>query len=592
MLAVILIVPVSLADNAYSLAIAPVHAYTGPYAVSPIGEQKTIVVLVEFADIKHAHTFSYLEGLVFRDLNNYYGNVSYGKTWLSGRIHSKWYQLPRPISSYAWDGKRDLDTHFWPFITEILTVADADIDFSHYNRLIIFHAGTWNQLGNVSFFTDVANFTTNDGARIHHVQVNSSYDTWIVVAHEFGHNIAHLKDLYGISIDSTGRQVWNFTKYVGPWDVMSNDYYYNTPAFSAWSRIKLGWLEPKNIMVGREMTLDLSPLAVASNSTQVLKVPLTSTVYYLIEARFRIGPYEVNLPDSGILITVANDTRESGQGPLVVVNPFPEETGRSRIDQSTFDLRQGKISWFLDERNDIGVVVLWRLDHWYRVAVTTVAKARSLLKNRERAFLAVNAIDQADAAVVSANAEGRTEGLYEARQMLEQAKSAVRTEAYEQAAMLGLNAKQIAEKSNYPKLYYEAKEALTALDQEVSHELRFSSSEANSLLEQVVKSREKAKQNFADKNWQGALSEARAALTLLQKAKQIEEQYQSEQRNFVIVVGLILLIVVITVLKRRERRYWQSIRCELTDERGSSSSFLRLSLNATHKALICSSSRS
>ncbi len=536
--------------------ILPVQGQTTPYGVGPVGEQKVIVILVEFTDVKHRHDASYFRAAVFSDLDNFYREVSYGATWLIVTVYDKWLQLSGPISKYAWDRRTNLGTHFQPFISETLGLADRDIDFSQYNRLIVLHAGTWTQFGEVSFVTYGAAFRTNHGVTINHVQVDSEDDAWIGVAHEFGHNIGRLPDLYGVSTDATGRQVWDSTKYVGPWDVMSNDYRYQTPTFSAWNRIRSGWLQSKNMLMGREVFADLAPLAAKSEGTQVIKIPLTPTKYYLVEVRARMGSYDINLPDTGVLVTIVDETKGGGEGPLIVVNPFPDRQRRFPVDDSTFDVRDGKSSAFFDEFNDIGIVLVVRIGPSYRVAISSVAKAGLILQQGEKAVIALKAIGEAKTAIAAAESDGRTEGLDQAKQLLAQAESALQAGDYERANDLAMRAKQAALQADFPKVYFEAKDLLARLEQAMKQDVKFQSSEAYDLWQQAVGAWNSATNAFTKKDWQTALSEAKKAATLLNQAKLAEEAYQYQQRVLIIggvAVALVILTITIVILRRRKK---------------------------------------
>ncbi len=553
LIAISLVMP--FASPAHLIFIVPVEAQITPYGPGSVGEQRVIVILVEFTDVKHRRDASYFRNSVFSDLDRYYRDVSFGATWLTVTVYDRWYQLSGPISKYAWDRRTSLGTYFQPFLTEVLGMADIDIDFAKYNRLIIFHAGTWAQFGEVSFVTYGAGFRTNDGVTINHVQVDSEDDGWIGVAHEFGHNIGRLPDLYGITTDASGRQVWDSTKYVGPWDVMSNDYRYPTPTFAAWNKIRLGWLQNKNVMTGRELLADLEPLAAKSEGFQAIKIPLTGSKYYLVEVRLKIGFYDVTLPDSGVLVSIVDETKGGGEGPLIIVNPYPQQQRRFPVDDSTFDVREGKNPAFFDESSDIGIVVLVRLGSSYRVAVNSVAKARLILKDGETAFAAMKAIEEAKTAITAAENDGRTEGLDQAKQLLQQAEAALRAGNYERASDLATRAKEAALRADFPRAYYEAKELFTKLEREIK-DARFQSTEANELWQQAANAWNNAMKAFAKKDWLLALTEVKNAVALLDRAKSAEEAYQSRQTMLVIggvAAGVAIASLAIVILLKRRR---------------------------------------
>lgn len=96
-----------------------------------------------------------------------------------------------------------------------------------------------------------------------------------------------------------------------------SEYYGNPPELSAWSRIKLGWINDSVIktinMSDTEDTTMLSDLETAPfwhGDTKVIKVEITADSYYLVELRNQIMS-DVDLPSSGILIYRCDDKMQS-----------------------------------------------------------------------------------------------------------------------------------------------------------------------------------------------------------------------------------------------------------------------------------------
>ncbi len=113
----------------------------------------------------------------------------------------------------------------------------------------------------------------------------------------------------------------------------------------AWSRIRLGWLEPR--VVTHNATLRLvAPHVVGSDLPQALKVPLSATEYFLLENRIsRLGvygrkpriefspgdrvwlsvdDYDAFIPGSGILIWHVDDAVIQASGEGVAINSNPQ----------------------------------------------------------------------------------------------------------------------------------------------------------------------------------------------------------------------------------------------------------------------------
>jgi hypothetical protein len=92
--------------------------------------------------------------------------------------------------------------------------------------------------------------------------------------------------------------------------------------------MRLGWLEPKKIVKvdrGESKTLVIGPLSSGKSGVRVIKLPLTSTTYYLIENRQPVGP-DQNIPSSGILIYYCDDEISEcrhGTSPVKLMNADP-----------------------------------------------------------------------------------------------------------------------------------------------------------------------------------------------------------------------------------------------------------------------------
>ena len=102
---------------------------------SPVGEQRTIVILVEFTDLKHTLSRERMRERFFVEMNKYFMEVSYGQTWVTGNV-TDWYLLQESSSYYRWvAGDREALTKGAQLITRAVRIGDKDVDFSSYRKL-------------------------------------------------------------------------------------------------------------------------------------------------------------------------------------------------------------------------------------------------------------------------------------------------------------------------------------------------------------------------------------------------------------------------------------------------------------------------
>ncbi len=336
----------------------------GPYATNPslylaplLGTQQVLVIMVYFTDVSPTQT---VDAVVSRlnETSNYYSTVSYGQvtvSWSSYDWQNPWLQLPNDMAYYGAPGASGPDAGWLDLILDSLTVADPYVDYTQYSYVLIVHAGgdealTGNPNDIWSFSAVGGVYNTGDGTVQLNIAVVSEEDPLGVIAHEMGH-VFWLPDLYDYSYTR---------EFVGRWALMGKGAW-NGPAGSpgaspaemiSWSRAKLGWLPTSSIVEvasGSSATVYLSALEVAGG-VEAVKIPIDSSHYYLVEARFRIN-YDTYLPGEGVLILYVDETLGSGEGIVRVVDSTP---GDGDVDNGQWLVGQS----FTDSANNVTVTVL------------------------------------------------------------------------------------------------------------------------------------------------------------------------------------------------------------------------------------------
>jgi M6 family metalloprotease-like protein len=311
-------------------------------------------------------------------LTNYYKVNSFGNCNVTYTVKPDHnlasYQLPHKMRYYSGFVEYDADNGFVYYnsyamemgliriMADAIAAADLDetVDFSDYDAIIIFHAGTqWQTSINFFRFCDIPSATIPPGALefylgVPHILANGGSDTIDfpvsvnaemarvdeymlgavgTVVHEFGH-ILNLPDLYDITGWSNG---------VGAFDLMGTGGWVGSPAagapegtipanMGAWTRYVLGWATP-TVVTSAESLLTLRASAVDTTQYGVvdqtmLKVPISETEFFLIENRQQDivqkdtividaedgvpiyvdnGEYDFFLPASGIAIWHVDD---------------------------------------------------------------------------------------------------------------------------------------------------------------------------------------------------------------------------------------------------------------------------------------------
>lgn len=282
---------------------------------SSINEQRVIVLPVYSNETLPETSIGVIQGRMNK-VDSYYQECSYSQVSISCTVQG-WTRLDSPMDSYAelqsiggvdHGGVKDMI-----FLEAILNV-DATVDFSHYDRLIVVHAGTSGQdaSGNYSKIGTCHTegwFPTNDGRVFLEASIVSEYDEFGTIAHELGHDFG-APDLYDYHSE------WAWVTGIGSWGLMSSGNHNGAPSgtmpshMCVYNKHLIGWVKDREILVieNDSLTVDLVPVSVQTQGYRAIRYDLGDGTYYLVEARSRVG-YDAGLPDSGVLVMLVNETR-------------------------------------------------------------------------------------------------------------------------------------------------------------------------------------------------------------------------------------------------------------------------------------------
>ena len=133
----------------------------------------------------------------------------------------------------------------------------------------------------------VSLFDENAGGRYavfgeRHGDVSDSHNATVgIIAHELGHAVFALPDLYNVNGDAGGIGIFGLMG-AGTWTRKDNrEYYGNTPVhMSAWSKSFIGWVQPQELHNTSAILNETT-----SSSYNVIKIPISANHYYLLENR-------------------------------------------------------------------------------------------------------------------------------------------------------------------------------------------------------------------------------------------------------------------------------------------------------------------
>ncbi|MEJ5350502.1 MAG: T9SS type A sorting domain-containing protein [Melioribacteraceae bacterium] len=335
---------------------------------------------------------------------NYFRKVSNGKLNIDYTVLPKVITVSQIMRNYSPPPSNPDDlSNIAKFAKEVWHIADSiytDIDFSKYNLFTIFHAGVGNAYypnGRLGLERDLPSVYLSenslksifgndfDGFKTKNFLIKNTIILPTTESKEidsFGEKI-----LYQMSIN--GLIVGNIASYLGLPDLFNTEtgvtaidrfglmdgnalFAFNgtfPPEPSAWEKIYLGWIQPVVIdKIDKKINI-VAKLAAQMNDTVVVKVPINSSEYYLIENRQR------DVKKDGLTITckIGNETRT-----------FHVDKDKPRFNFSNADTLAGVVidvdefDWAVPGNG----IVIWHIDDSIIKEKITLNKINADIKNK------------------------------------------------------------------------------------------------------------------------------------------------------------------------------------------------------------------
>jgi len=332
---------------------------TTNYAVPAFGqeqkniEQNVIVLLAEFPDSKFPSTVEAIERLVFEDVDDIFREASSQKVSIKGGVIPTTYIMPNTLSYYD---REDFDNA--RFLNDLIPMADKDLNFDN-SWVLVYHAGKTRPTGNAIQRQGI----TGDGDMIFgFARIDSTFSPGITV-HELAHLFGMLPDLYDTSSPvDTIRNHYQSDRFYYDLDIMAAKTH---GGFSAYSKIKLGWIDEHVIEVkpGQNKIVTLTTVDSCSRGICAVKVPIDDGRYYLIEAREIIEEQNPVLQPKfeGVVVSYVDETTPSGHGPVRLLNINGYST--QFVERHTYDTD----SLFVSPEHDFKVTLLSNDDYRIRI---------------------------------------------------------------------------------------------------------------------------------------------------------------------------------------------------------------------------------
>lgn len=293
-------------------------------------EIKILALPIIFEEI--AFTETDLDNLQYalKQTSDFYAQASYNRIKLTFDIPAKnlWVKLKTSAKDYGiLPNKPQQDNEI--IVKDTFLLADQQIDFSKYDSVIL-ESGK-SQLTSIGqgFGGQVFNTKTGtiNGATL---EVGQTAGAVSIIAHELGHSIYGLEDLY-VFLNSQRPTVPDPTP-AGRWDVMSDAR--GLTDFFGWSKLLMGWIKDEEVRCVQNQISSTHYLSDFSNSlgTKLLLINVKPGVTIAMESH---NNYSLG---QGLLVYKIDTNISHGDGPITAEKLLLRKGEKRSIDNWNIEL--------------------------------------------------------------------------------------------------------------------------------------------------------------------------------------------------------------------------------------------------------------
>jgi len=297
-----------------------------PWTPRPVlGPQNTLVLLVQFSDVRFRSSISEIRSLV--DLvDQWFRRSSYGKMYIDYTINEDVITLSDTMSAYGvpkagnerGDDPDRADTYIIDTLNYVIT--QRNVDLHPYKHIVIIHAGgdeadsgNPNEIWSYCDCTGpIADEDTSQASwvlydenrRISHVfwgvSTFSEDEPWAVFVHEYTHSLG-VSDLYVYGSDG-----YSVAPGVGFWSNMAAGAMLDPPVdIDGWSKYILGWIQAITVEAPQGEYTIHSLDSAEEPKALLIRIEGSDYEYYFLQARRKVDA-DAALPSEGVLVFKIN----------------------------------------------------------------------------------------------------------------------------------------------------------------------------------------------------------------------------------------------------------------------------------------------
>jgi M6 family metalloprotease-like protein len=302
-----------------------------PWKPRPVlGPQNTLVLLIDFSDIRFRSSLGEVRSLV-DVVDQWFRRSSYGKMYINYTIYEDVLTLPSTMSSYgapeAGNERGDDSAQSQAYISDALdlVMSKTNLNLEKYRHIVLMHAGgdeavsgnpndIWSHCDCVGPIADenpsqeASWVITDDSGKITHafwgISTFSEDEQWAVFAHEFTHSLG-VSDLYIYGADG-----YSEGPGVGFWSNMATGAFLDPPAdIDGWSKYILGWINATTVDSPQGEYTIYTLDSAQEPKALLVKISGSEDEYYFLHARRKAGA-DAGLPSEGVIVFKINRLRE------------------------------------------------------------------------------------------------------------------------------------------------------------------------------------------------------------------------------------------------------------------------------------------
>jgi M6 family metalloprotease-like protein len=268
-------------------------------------------------------------------VTKFYKETSYGRVLLTSEFLPKnlWVNMSKSAADYRLP--ENIPQHNkTSMVEDVFRLVDPSVNFNLYDGVVI-TTGYSQKMHGGQAFTGMTFNTKNGIARGVNLEIGSASGNFRVTAHELGHSLFSLEDLY-VFLNPTRPSVPD-PQPAGNWDLMSS----NAEEFFGWNKLLNGWLDANNV---RCLTNQLSSthyietIDSPSDKAKLILINLSPGVTLAIEGRF-----------GGILVYKIDSRIQHGDGPISAQKQLITNSDQLTLDGWTIQVRDSDPKGFLVE---------------------------------------------------------------------------------------------------------------------------------------------------------------------------------------------------------------------------------------------------